>query len=134
MFRIRFYIKCHLKVNLALFIYMYFYLQVTVKISIVETFEANKRISYFFPLRCFLSLMNLMSMNFKLINLMSMNFKLINLKLVVFLYFLVLFSALYSFCAFLYLWNLIVKKNKKFKTGLMTSFILLLKLAYYNLF
>ena len=42
-------------------------------------FYANKRISYFFPLRCFLSLMNLMSMNLKLINLMSMNFKLINL-------------------------------------------------------
>ena len=45
---------------------------------------ANKQISYFFPLRCFLSsmnlkLINLMSMNFKLINLMSMNFKLINL-------------------------------------------------------
>ena len=40
---------------------------------------ANKQISYFFPLRCFLSLINLMSMNLKLINLMSMNFKLINL-------------------------------------------------------
>ena len=55
-------------------------------------------------------LMNLMSMNFKLMNLMSMRFKLINLKLVVFL---VLFSVLYSFCAFLYLRNLIVKKKKK---------------------
>ena len=30
-FRIRFYIKCRLKVNLALFIYMYFYLKATVK-------------------------------------------------------------------------------------------------------
>ena len=95
----------------------------------------NKQISYFFPLRCFLSLINLMSMNlklinlmsmnFKLINLMPMNFKLINLKLVVFLYFFGLFSALYSFCAFLYLWNLIIKKDK-FKTDLITSFILLL--------
>ena len=71
-------------------------------------------------------LINLMSMNFKLINLMPMNFKLINLKLVVFLYFFGLFSALYSFCAFLYLWNLIIKKDKKFKTDLITSFILLL--------
>ena len=47
-----------------------------------------------------LKVINLMSMNFKLINFMSMNLKLINPKLVVFLYFLVLFSALYSFCAF----------------------------------
>ena len=57
-----------------------------------------------------------------------MNLELMNLKLVVFLCFLVLlvlFGALYSFCAFLYLWNLIIKK-KKFKTDLITSFILLL--------
>ena len=39
----------------------------------------NKQISYFFPLRRFLSLINLMSINFELINLMSINFKLINL-------------------------------------------------------
>ena len=31
LFRIRFYIKCRLKVNLLLFIYMYFYLKATVK-------------------------------------------------------------------------------------------------------
>ena len=39
-----------------------------------------------------------------------------------------LFSALYSFCAFLYLWNLIVKKNNNNynKKDLITSFILLL--------
>ena len=52
---------------------------------------------------------------------------------------LVLFRVFY---AFLYLWNLIVEKNKKFKTGLITSYILLLqgfistikghKLAIYN--
>ena len=30
-FRMRFYIKCHLKVKLALFIEMYFYLKATVK-------------------------------------------------------------------------------------------------------
>ena len=30
-FRIRFYIKCGLKLNLVLFIYMYFYLKATVK-------------------------------------------------------------------------------------------------------
>ena len=66
-------------------------------------FYPNKRISYFFPLRCFLRLMNLMpmsfkfrnlmSMNFKLINLMLMNFKLINLKLVVLLVPCILFYA-----------------------------------------
>ena len=62
-------------------------------------------------LRCFLSLMNLMSMNLKFINLMSMIFKLINLMLinlklintkpVVFLYFLVLFSAFWCLVFFL---------------------------------
>ena len=93
------------------------------------------RISYFFPLICFLSLMNLMSMNsklinflsmsFKLINLMSMNLKLINLKLVVFLYFLVLFSA-FSFFLVLFVLVKSYRKKKKFKTDLITSFILLL--------
>ena len=34
----------------------------------------NKQISYFFPLRCFLNLIKIMSMNLKLINFMSMNF------------------------------------------------------------
>ena len=57
---------------------------------------------------------------------MSMNFKLKNLKLVVFLYFLVLFGALYSFCAFMYLKSYRKKKNRNFKTDLITSFILLL--------
>ena len=44
-----------------------------------KLFFVSKQISYFFPLRRFLNLINLMSMNLKLINLMSMNFKLINL-------------------------------------------------------
>ena len=48
-------------------------------INLMSMNFVNKQISYFFPLRCFLSLMNLMSMNLKLINLMSMNLKLINL-------------------------------------------------------
>ena len=71
-------------------------------------------------------LMNLMLMSFKLVNLMSMNFELTNLKLVVFLVPYILFYA------FLYLRNLIVKKNKnknknkKFKTDLITSSLLLL--------
>ena len=34
------------------------------------------------------------------------------------------------FSAFLYLWNLIVKKNKKFKTGLITLYVLLLITSY----
>ena len=59
-------------------------------INLMSMNFVNKQISYFFPLRRFLNLINLMSMNLKLINLMSMNFKLINLKLVVFF---MLFSA-----------------------------------------
>ena len=41
---------------------------------------------------------------------------------------LVLLVLLVPFRAFLYLWNLIIKLNKKFKTVLMTLFILLRKL------
>ena len=44
-----------------------------------KLFFINKQISYFFLLRRFLNLINLMSMNFKLTNLMPINFKLINL-------------------------------------------------------
>ena len=44
-----------------------------------------------------------------------------------FLYTCFIFVCCKRFCAFSHLWNLFVKrKNKKFKTGLMTSFILLL--------
>ena len=122
----------------------------------IETFFVNKQISYFFLLRCFLSLINLMSMNFKLINLMSINVKLINLmstnfvnmqisyffplKLLFFIetffvnkqisYFFPLQSFLMFFgafwCFFVHV-NYYRKRNRKFKTGLMTSFILLLK-------
>ena len=46
-----------------------------------KTFFVNKQISYFFPFRCFLNLINLMSISFKLINFMSINFKLINFLL-----------------------------------------------------
>ena len=61
----------------------HFYLSFNTFINLVKPtfpsqilFFVNKQISYFFPLRGFLNLMNL-----KLINLMSMNFKLINLTL-----------------------------------------------------
>ena len=37
------------------------------------------------------------------------------------------------FSAFLYLWDLIVKKIKKFKTSLLTSFILLLQKTIYRI-
>ena len=94
----------------------------------------NKQISYFFSLRCFLILIKFMLMNFKLINLMLMN--LVNKQIsnrFPLRCFLMLFSVFWCFLvlfgAFLYLRNLIVKKkkNKKFKTGLMTLFILLLQ-------
>ena len=42
----------------------------------------NKQISYFFPLRCFSSLIKFMSMNFKLINVMPIDVKLINLMFI----------------------------------------------------
>ena len=109
-------------------------------INLMSMNFTNKQISYFFPLRCFLSLINLKLMNLKLMNLMSMNFKLINLMLInlklINLMLMNLMSMnlnLSAFCAFLYLWNLIIKKIK-FKTGLITSFILLLNLFYHNLF
>ena len=62
-------------------------------INLMSMNFVNKQISYFFPLRRFLNLINLMSINFKLINLMSMNFKSLNLKLVVFLMSYILFYA-----------------------------------------
>ena len=76
-----------------------------------------------------LKLINLTSMNLKLINLMSMNFKLINLKLVVFLYFLVLFSAFWCLVFFLCFFLLVksYRKKKKWPNNLIyitTEFIL----------
>ena len=65
--------------------------------------------------------MKLMSMNFKSVNLISMNFKLMNLKLVV------LFGAFSAFWFFLVLFVLEKSYRKKFKTDLITSFLLLLK-------
>ena len=80
-----------------------------------------------------LKLINLKLMNLKLINLKSMNLKLINLKsmnlkLVVLLYFLVLFGTFWClvFLCFFVLVKSYHKKNKKFKTDVITSFILLL--------
>ena len=72
--------------------------------------------------------MNLKSMNLKSMNLKSMNLKLMNLKCSVF----VLFGAFGTFwCLVFFLcFFVLVKsyhKKKKFKTDLITSFILLLK-------
>ena len=56
---------------------------------------------------------------------------------VVFLYFLVLFGTFWCLVFFLCFFVLVKsyhKKNKKFKTDLITSFILLLNLSYHNLF
>ena len=64
--------------------------------------NANKRISDFFPLRCFLSTKNAAFF---------------------------IFACLYAFCAFCCLWNLPIKKYKKFKTVLITSFTLLLTIS-----
>ena len=45
----------------------------------------------------------------------------------------VLFTLFYAFYAFLCLWNLLVKKKKKFKTALIPSFAILLTCAPLNL-
>ena len=69
-----------------LYTYLFIYLKAAIKkilgfntfINLVKpTFSlvfANKQISYFFPLRRFLSLINFMSINLKLINFMPINF------------------------------------------------------------
>ena len=60
----------------------YFYLSfINLTFSSQKLVFVNKQISYFFPLRCFLSLIKFMLINLKLINFMSINFKLINFML-----------------------------------------------------
>ena len=84
--------------------------------------NANKRISYFFLLRCFLSAFFFVCL-----------FVFLCFCLVAFLCFLVLLVLFVLFGAFWCVQNLFVKKKKKikkFKTALITSFILLLNLSY----
>ena len=83
--------------------------------------NANKRISYFFPLRCFLSAF------FIFVRL----FAFLCFCLVAFLCFFVRLVFFGAFCAFWCMQNLFVKKNnKEFKTVLVTSFILLLNSSH----
>ena len=77
--------------------------------------NANKRISYFFPLRCFLSAFFIFVRLFAFCTFARLCFCALVL-LVLF----VLFMRAKSFC----------KKNKEFKTALITSFILLLNSSY----
>ena len=81
--------------------------------------NVNKRISDFFPLRCFLSAF------FIFIRL----FAFLYFCLVAFLCFLCFLVLLVLFGAFLCVRNLFVKNNKKFKTALITSFISLLPIT-----
>ena len=96
--------------DFSFFIFYFFFLCVHKKHK-----NSNKRISYFFPLRCFLSAF------------------LIFARLFAFLYFLVFFGDFWSFLLiFGALWcvqNPFVKKSKKVKTALITSFILLLSVS-----
>ena len=92
--------------------------------------NANKRISYFFPLGCFLSAFLFLFAYLRFVLLLGCVFVLF----CVFLLF-VLFGAFVAFCCFLMLFGvceifLLKKKknNKEFKTALITSFILLLTL------
>ena len=75
-----------------------------------------------------------MLINFELINFVSMNF--LNKPISYFFplrCFLMLFGAFECFFVLVKFYRK-KKKKKKFTTGLMTSFILLLKLVYYNIF
>ena len=80
----------------------------------------NKQISYFFPFRCFLMLFS----TYEILLVKSYFF-----HLDIFLCFLVFFSAFWCFFVLVKSYR---KKNKKFKTGLMTSSIILLSWKYTN--
>ena len=86
----------------GLFIFLFFFLHAHKKYK-----NTNKRISYFFPLRSFFNILNFYCL-----------FAFLCFCLVVFLclFFVLLVLFCKSFC----------KKKKKFKTALITSFILLL--------
>ena len=97
------------------FIFYFLFLRVNKKHR-----NANKWISYFFPLRCFLNAFFIFVCLFAFCAFAWLCF--------------CAFSAFCTFGAFLYFWcvqNVFVKKNiKKFKTTLITSFILLLNLSF----
>ena len=80
--------------------------------------NANKRISYFFPLRCFLSAFLIFVPLFAFCAFARLYF-------CVFWCFLC-FLCSWRFWCFWCVQNLFVKKKKEFKTALITSFILLL--------
>ena len=74
-----------------------------------------------------------MLINFELINFVSMNF--LNKPISYFFplrCFLMLFGAFECFFVLVKFYR--KKKKKNFTTGLMTTFILLIKLVYYNIF
>ena len=91
--------------------------------------NANKQISYFFPLRCLLSAFFIF---LRLFTFCAFTWS----RFCVLWYFLVLFVLFCVLCAlwcFLCVRNIFIKKvNKKFKTPLITSFILLLNLSCYK--
>ena len=95
--------------------------------------NANNRISYFFPLRCFLSAFFLFACSVLYFCLVA------SLCFLCFLWFLCFlcfwcfwcFWCFLCFLCFLCVRNIFVK-NKEFKTALITSFILLLNSSYYK--
>ena len=87
--------------------------------------NTNKRIRYFFPLRCFLRAFFIFVCLFTFLYFCLVAF----LYFLCFWCFLVLFGTFWCFWCFLCVQNLSIKK-KKFKTALITSFILLLNLSY----
>ena len=90
--------------------------------------NANKRISQYFPLRCFLGAFLIFFRLFVFCTFAWLRF----CAFLCFWCFLVLFGAFWCFWCFLCVQNLFVKKNKEFKTDLITSFILLLNSSYYK--
>ena len=87
--------------------------------------NVNKRISYYFPLRSFLSTFFIFVRLQRFVHLLSSVFVLFVFSVV-----LVLLMFFVFFCVFLYVRKPFLKK-KGFKTSLITSFILLLLLSFF---
>ena len=112
----------HYLVRTFLFFLIFFFLFS----FLCEHKNANKRISYFFPLRCFLGTFFVFVHSFVF---WAFFFWWCFCAFGAFLFFFMLLLLFGAFWCFWYVQNLFIKKkNKEFKTTLITSFIILLSL------
>ena len=111
------FIRLHCR-DFSLFYFPFFFLRVYKKHK-----NRNKWISYFFPLRCFLSAFLIFVCLFVFCAFAWLHF----CSLWCFLVLFGVFSAFWCFLCFWWVWNLFVKKKEEIKTALIASFILLLK-------